>query len=439
MTNQLPSAVQPEIENLPEELVFFGGFVVDVLNDRVFKADMVISSGVISYIGSNAKHTDSAKKIDITGKFIAPGFFDMHVHFREPGNELAEDIISGSNAAMAGGFTGVGMMPNTIPAIDNAELLKLLESKAESHLVEVHAIPAVTCLRSGETLTDMHSLVQAGALAFTDDGNGLQKGEVMKKALLTAGLLSKPLLVHSEDESFAQGVINESSVSKALGIPGISNLSESVMIGRDILIAESLNSAVHFQHVSTREGVELIRRAKRAGTRVTAETAPHYFSLTDEKLRSRSPDYKMKPPLRTTQDVGEIIRGLQDNTIEVIATDHAPHLKSAKDLGLMKAPFGVTGLETALVIGIKYLVEPGYLSLVQLIKKLSVGARKILGLDFELLQIGKSANLTVFDTVSEWKVDSSLFYTKSANSAFNGEIVKGRVHIVINKNKIWIR
>jgi len=427
----------PLILDLPQEVVLTGGRIIDSLNNNIFLADLVIRNGIITYIGLQPEYSPTAKVLDITGKYVAPGFFDMHVHFREPGNESAEDLFSGANAAMAGGFTGVGMMPNTSPAIDNAELLMLLEAKIQNHLVEVHAIPSVTSLRAGETLSDMDSLVQAGALAFTDDGSGLQKGEVMKLAMQNAAKLQKPILVHAEDESFATGVINESTVSRELNLPGISNLSESVMIARDILISETYNAPVHFQHISTKEGVELVRQAKKKGLKVTCETAPHYFSLTDENTRTLSPNFKMKPPLRADADRLAIIKGLQDGTIDAIATDHAPHRKEAKALGMLKAPFGVTGLETALAVSVKYLLEPGLLSLGELISKLSIGARKILGLDFDLLKPGKAANLAIFDLNTSQQFDSTKGFSKSINSPFNGENLPGKICAVINKNRYW--
>jgi len=427
----------PLILDLPQEVVLTGGKIVDAINNNTYLGDIVISNGIITYIGLQPAYSSQAKVIDISGKYISPGFFDMHVHFREPGNESAEDLFSGANAAMAGGFTGVGMMPNTIPAIDNAELLSELEYRIKDHLVEVRAIPTVTTLRGGEVLSDMDSLVKAGALAFTDDGSGLQKGEVMKMAMLNAVKLNKPILVHAEDESFTNGVINESSVSQDLKLPGISNLSESVMIARDILISETFNAPVHFQHVSTREGVELVRKAKKAGLKVTCETAPHYFSLTDEKTRSLSTDFKMKPPLRNEIDRLAVIKGLEDGTIDAIATDHAPHRKEAKDLGLLKAPFGVIGLESAFSVSLKYLVEPGHLSLPQLISKLAIGARKILGLDFDLLKTGKFANITILDLNISGQFDSAKCFSKSINSPFKGEVLPGGIHTVINKYRYW--
>jgi len=427
----------PLILDLPQETVLTGGKIIDAVNNNIYSGDVVIRDGFITYIGLQPEYSSQAKVIDVSGKYISPGFFDMHVHFREPGNETAEDLFSGANAAMAGGFTGVGMMPNTSPAIDNTALLLELEARVKDHLVEVHAIPSVTSLRAGDSLSDMDSLVKAGALAFTDDGSGLQKGEVMKMAMCNAARLHKPILVHAEDESFTTGVINESSVSRDLNLPGISNLSESVMIARDILISETFNAPVHFQHISTREGVELVRKAKKAGLKVTCETAPHYFSLTDEKTRSLSPDFKMKPPLRTEMDRLAVIKGLEDGTIDAIATDHAPHRKEAKDLGILKAPFGVTGLESAFSVSLKYLVEPGHLSLSQLISKLAVGARKILGLDFDLLKTGKAANITVLDLNISGQFDSAKCFSKSTNSPFKGEVLPGGIHTVINKYRYW--
>ena len=425
------------INQLPAEMVLLGGLVIDALQENIFQADLVIRNGVIDYIGSRSVYSSTADIIDITGHYIAPGFFDMHVHFREPGNEEAENLMSGADAALAGGFTGVAMMPNTSPPIDNVELFNQLENKISGHLVDVHAIPAVTAMRSGEVLSDMAALTRAGALAFTDDGSGLQKGEVMKQALKTASALHTAILVHAEDESFATGVINESTVSRDLNLPGISNLSESVMVARDILIAETLSAKVHFQHVSTLEAVELIRQAKRRHLKVTAETAPHYFALTDESTRSLSADFKMKPPLRTESDRQAIIRGLADGTIDAIATDHAPHRTEAKALGLAKAPFGVTGLETSLGVGLKYLVEPGLITLVRLVKLMAIGPRHILGMDFDLLKTGKQANLTVFDQSYSWICDAEKHYTRSINSPFKGCELKGRVKLVINKGKYW--
>ena len=421
---------------LAPNCLIINGTIIDPFNRTELKKDIRIKDDKISDINSKIQPSDADYIIDASGKYITTGFFDMHVHFRDPGYEEAENIISGSNAAMAGGFTGVALMPNTTPSIDNVAIFKNIQKRAEDLLVEINQIPAITIGREGNEIVDMTEFHKNGALAFSDDGSGIGKSEVMRKALQTANKLALPLLVHSEDMTLEEGVMNDSKISRKLGLPGISSLSEDIMVARDILIAEYTNSKVHFQHVSTKGSAELIRLAKKKGLKVTAEATPHHFSLTDEMIETLSTDYKMKPPLREIEDKVAICQALKDNTIDAIATDHAPHAPKDKNVKFENAPFGALGLETAFAAGLKNLVNKNILTLAELINKMTIAPRQILNLKSDLLKIGETANLVIFDTTTEWTVDRKKLQSLSENTCFNEEKFKGKIHCVINKGMI---
>lgn len=424
-------------KTLPEHVIIKGGTIIDAFKGKEYKSDIEIKNGKIEKIAENIDST-TATVIDANGKYISQGFFDMHVHFREPGNEQAENIISGSNAAMAGGFTGVAMMPNTNPCIDNKFIFNDIKARCRNLLVDCHPIPAATVGRKGEVITEMAELVEAGALGFTDDGSGIQSAEAMRGALEYASMFETPVMVHSQDNTLFGGHMNESEVSTMLGMPAIPNLAEDIMIARDILILEYTGGKLHIQHVSTWRAIDIIRKAKKKGLNITCEVTPHHFSLTDEKVETFSTDYKMSPPLRSREDVDAILEGLKDGTIDAIATDHAPHAPEKKNVEFEFAPFGVIGLETALSAGIKFLVEPGILTLSELVKKLAVAPRQILNLEADLLEEGKNANIVVFDTDTEWTVDRFKMKSLARNTCYNGEEFKGKVHITINNGKIYM-
>ena len=380
------------------------------------------------------QHVREVMEYDMAGKVIVPGFFDMHVHFREPGQTHKEDIVSGALAAAYGGFTGVLCMPNTNPAMDNIEVLNTNNQKAKGNIVSVYNSACATVSRQGKEITDIKSLKEHGALAITDDGSPIAGDDIMKKTLEDSAKVDLPVIQHCEVVSITNGgIINEGKISRELGVKGISNASEYEIIKRDIELTRKVkNSRYHVQHVSTKEGVELVRKAKKEGLNVTAEACPHHFVLTDEAIKEYGTNAKMNPPLRTPKDVEAVLEGLHDGTIDAVCTDHAPHSAEEKAMPLDKAPFGIIGLETAIGLAYTYLVEKGIISLDDMITKMSFNPRKILNLPEIKIQEGEAANLTILDLKSEWIVDTGKMHSKSVNTPYNGWKLKGRPAGIIN-------
>ncbi|MFO7810728.1 MAG: dihydroorotase [Candidatus Delongbacteria bacterium] len=422
---------------LPSKLLIRNGTVIDPHSDKEFVSDILLSKGKIEKIGKNISVGKGMEVIDAEGLYISPGFFDMHTHLREPGYEQAENFVSGTNSAMAGGVTSLASMANTTPCVDNKFVYNDIQSRVRGFLVNVFQIPAVTVKREGKIIVEMTELVECGALAFSDDGSGIRSSETMKGALTYSKMFKTPILVHPEDHTFNEGVMNESLASTQLGMSYIPSIAESINIARDIEIARYVDASVHFQHVSSKESVDLIRKAKREKLKVTCEATPHHFALNDDKVRTFSTDFKMNPPLRTQKDVNEIIKGLKDGTIDVIATDHAPHPSEKKNVEFDFAPFGVIGLETMFSAGITYLVRKRKLGLMEFIKKITVNPRKILNLDTDLLRKGKVAELTIFDKDMKWKVDRKNLKSLSFNTCFHNDIHYGKVLFAINNGKIY--
>ncbi len=405
------------------------------LNETV---NILIEDGIITNVESSGNMLQADKVFDFTGKYVSPGFYDMHVHFREPGREDEETVITGSNSAAAGGFTGVACMPNTEPAIDSAEVVNLIKEKAKNHLVDVDPISAVTQGRKGEVLAPMAELSESGAVAFSDDGVAVKTAAILRKALEYSHMYNKPVIEHCEDETLAGGSMNEGITSTLLGLPPVPSVAEDLTIMRDILMLEYLGAgSLHIAHISTKNGVELVRQAKKKGLKVTAEATPHHFTLTEENLKTFDTNYKMNPPLRTKEDVEAIIEGLKDGTIDVIASDHAPHSPEEKDMEFTLAPNGIIGLETELGLAITELVHKGHLTLTQLVEKFAVNPRKILNLPVPKIQAGEKANLTIFDTEEVWTVDVSKFKSKSKNSPFDKRLLTGKPVAVINNGKMF--
>ncbi len=404
------------------------------LNDTV---NILIEDGVIASLDESGSSTSADKIFDFSGKYVCPGFFDMHVHLREPGREDEETVVTGSNAAAAGGFTGIACMPNTDPAIDSAEVVNLIKEKADNHLVDVHPIGAVTKARKGETLAPMAELAEAGAVAFSDDGVAVKTAAILRKALEYSGMFDKPVIEHCEDESLAGGSMNEGYTSTLLGLPPLPPVAEDLTVMRDILMTEYVGGSIHIAHISTKNAVELVRQAKLKGLNVTAEVTPHHFTLTEEQLKTFDTNFKMNPPLRTAEDVKAMIEGLKDGTIDCIASDHAPHSPEEKDMEFTLAPNGIIGLETELGLAITELVHKGYLSLQQLVEKLAINPRRILRLPVPQIKIGAKANLTVLDADEVWTVDITKFKSKSKNSPFDKKLLTGKSIAVINKRKMF--
>ncbi|PKL84096.1 MAG: dihydroorotase [Ignavibacteriae bacterium HGW-Ignavibacteriae-3] len=402
------------------------------------KNDLLIEDGIIIRIG-NLKESDfkSAEVLDFENKYCVPGLFDMHVHLREPGREDEETIVTGSNAAAAGGFTGIACMPNTNPDIDSAEIVRFIKEKAKNHLVDVYPVAAATLSRKGEALSPMFELFEAGAVAFSDDGVAIKNAEMLRNVLEYSKNFGTPVIEHCEDESMADGVMNEGFISTSLGLPGIPNVAEDLIVMRDIMLSEFTGGKVHIAHISSKNSVELVRQAKKRGINVTAEVAPHHFTLTDESLKSYNTNYKMNPPLRSRADVDAIVAGLKDGTIDCIASDHAPHAIEEKEMEFIYAPNGIIGLETQFGLVMSELVNKKHLSLSQAIEKLSINPRKILNLPVPEIKEGETANLTIIDPDLIWTVDIAKFKSKAKNSPFDKRLLTGKSVAVINNKKIY--
>jgi len=402
--------------------------------------DILIINGVINHMGVTWQHVREVVQIDLAGKIVVPGLFDMHVHFREPGQTNKEDINTGSLAAAYGGFTGVLCMPNTSPPIDNIDVLMKNIDSAKRNIVNVYNTACATKDRIGNVITDIESLVKSGALAITDDGSPVADDGVMKEVLTKTAESGTLFVQHCEVMSITNGgIINEGIVSKRLAVKGIPNASEYKIIERDIALTREISGArYHVQHISTKEAVKLVRNSKQEGVSVSAEACPHHFILNDEAIFKYGTNAKMNPPLRSQIDVDEVIEGLRDGTIEVICTDHAPHTSDEKSLELDKAPFGIVGLETSVGLVYTYLVERGIITLEEMINKMSVNPRRLLGLPEIKIHEGEMANLTILDPVATWKVDKNKFHSKSNNTPFDGWELKCKPVGIVNNTQYLI-
>jgi dihydroorotase len=409
------------------KLIIRNGRVVDPLTGADGTADVLVEDGRIVAVGPRLE-AGEASAFDASGLVVAPGFIDLHVHLREPGQEHKETIESGTRAAARGGFTTVCAMPNTSPVNDRPEITALIRERAERvGRARVLPIAAVSVGLAGWELTDMAALAAAGAAAFSDDGRCVQNSGLMRQALETAGGLGRPIVDHCEDPGLTGGaVMNEGPVSRRLGLAGWPAAAEDIMIARDIILAEALGAAVHIAHLSTAGGVRLVREAKARGVRVTAEAAPHHLLLTDEALGGQDSRYKMNPPLRSAADVEALIAGLVDGTVDALATDHAPHAAAEKAAGLLRSPFGIVGLETAVSLLLDRLVRPGILSLARFIGLWTAGPARIFGLpDLGRIAPGAAADLTLLDLGKELVVDSAAFLSKGRNTPFDGWALQG--------------
>lgn len=398
--------------------------------------DIRIQDGKITRIGKSLKPKEGEELLDGDGSFVSPGWMDMHVHLREPGQEHKETIQSGCEAAAFGGFTAVACMPNTQPPIHTRDVVEYVIQQAEKLPVRVHPIGAVTRNRKGETITEMADMKQGGAVAFSDDGDPVHDSQVMRIALEYASMLDCPVINHEEDLKLSRpGHMHEGEVSARLGLEGTPAIAEEVMIARDILLAQATGGHLHVAHISTRGAVELVRRAKADGIRVTTEVCPHHFELTDEEIDKRRFDtsVKMHPPLRSADDVEAIKEGLRDGTIDAICTDHAPHALEEKEVEFIYAPNGVIGLETAWSISVRNLYKTGVLDLQQLIRALVVRPREILRLPVPTLAEGAEADLTLFNTDEVWTFDEANVRSKSINSPWLGEELTGRAVAIYSR------
>ncbi len=417
-----------------DSILIINGTLLDP--SRVFeqRRDLLIEKGKIKAIltPGSGPTLPADRVIDAAGQYVTPGLIDIHVHFREPGDEEEETIATGSAAAVAGGFTTVCCMPNTKPALDNEGQIEfVLREGQRVDLANVYPTGAITKGRAGKELAEIGLMHERGAIAFTDDGVGVADPSVMRKTLQYARMFDTVLMQHCEDMSLSGGCMNSGVVATTLGLRGIPGESEQLMIARDLLLNRSIGCRYHVQHISSAGSVELIRQAKRDGQRVTAEVSPHHLLLTDELCRTYDTNFKMNPPLRTAADVKACIEAVRDGTIDCLATDHAPHLAEEKELEFTAAPFGIIGLECALALYIKALVEPGHIPWMKLIELMSTRPAELVKLDKGTLQEGKEADVTIIDPKREWTIDTEQFKGKSRNCPFQGWTVKGRATTTI--------
>jgi dihydroorotase len=416
-------------------LLIRGGRVVDPAQgiDRI--DDVLIRDGHVVAVGRSG--TQPVGRVDET-IVVTPGLVDMHVHLREPGREEDETIETGTRAALAGGFTSVACIPNTEPPIDTQAAVEFIHQKAaRADTCNVFVVACASKNREGKELAEIGQLVEAGAVAFSDDGSPVADAELMRRVFEYCRMFDKPFLAHEEVlELTAGGVMHEGLVSLVLGLKGMPAAGEEVMIGRDLALAEVTGGRLHVMHVSTAGGVALIRAAKARGVRVTAEACPHHFTLTDESLRGFDSNFKMSPPLRTAADVEAIIEGLVDGTIDCIATDHAPHALEKKMLELDRAPFGILGLETAVGLAVTRLVEPGRIGWLRLVQAMSTLPAEILGINRGTLRPGAVADVTLIDPGMTWRVDARAFASKSVNTPFHGWTLQGRAVATIVAGRV---
>ncbi|MHC4431074.1 MAG: dihydroorotase [Planctomycetota bacterium] len=413
------------------------GRVIDPANGIDKKSDVSIVEGIVAEV--REKITDSGRQdcnftvIDASGKLVVPGLIDIHVHFREPGDEEEETIASGSAAAVAAGFTSVVCMPNTNPVIQNETDVEYVHRKArQARKTHVYTMGAITKGLEGVELAEMGFMTQAGAVGFTDDGRGVQDPAVMLRALKYAAMFDLIIAQHCQDDRIAgKGVMNAGYQSTILGLPGIDPLAEEAMLWRDIQLVKKTKVRYHAQHISTAGSVELIRAAKNDGLPVTCEVAPHHLLLTEECCSEYDTNFKVNPPLRAQEDVDALRQAVGDGLVDALASDHAPHLQSEKELEFLAAPFGIASLECALGLYVQALIEPGILDWPALIHLMTEKPAKVIGIDKGTLGIGKRADVTIIDPEAEYKVDVDTFRSKSRNCPYHNWTVKGRVEKTI--------
>ena len=425
-----------KIKNLPKKLILRDVEILDPLKEKVFKGNVLLFNGKIAEVGKFDQPAD-AKFIDCEGLMLTHGFCDLHVHFREPGDEDKETLKSGSMAALSGGFTRVCTMPNTNPPIDSPESVRFIIEKSTDYPIHIHPIGAVTKGQKGKEISEMGLMKQAGAIAFSDDGLPIQNGFVMRKALEYSKMLNVPVINHAEDDCLrCDGVMNEGMVSNRLGLPGNPSISESTMVFRDLKLADMTGAKLHVPHVSTAASVEHIKEIKSTNDKITAEVTPHHLFFNDEDLLNYNTNLKVAPPIRNDLSRKALIKGVKQGVIDCIATDHAPHSLHEKETTFDCASFGMIGLESCFGIVKRLLVDEEGLSLVNLIKLLTITPRKIMGLNSDLFKVGVEAELVLFNPVEKWKFKKSNIFSKSINSPFYGQELIGKVRYTISKGKI---
>ena len=425
----------------PRDLVLAGGRLIDPSTGLDAIGDLLLRDGKVESVGEVIGRPDGAEVIDCKGLVVSPGFIDVHCHLREPGREDVETIATGARAAAAGGITAVCAMPNTDPVTDNqAAVGFVLKQGRAADAARVYPIGAISIGQMGERLAEFGEMVGAGAVAVSDDGKPVVSSQLMRTALEYARAFNIPVADHCEDPTLAAGgAMNEGIVSARLGLRGIPSEAEEIMAIRDILLARRTGGHVHLCHMSTKGSVELIRWGKERGIRVTAEACPHHLSLTEDAVEGYNTHAKMNPPLRTLADVEALREGVRDGTIDVLATDHAPHHYDEKASAFADAPNGIVGLETALAVNITWLVKPGILSVATLVDRMSCAPAKIFGLEGGTLKRGALGDVTVFDPTREWKVDPAAFRTKGRNTPYAGTTLTGRAITTVVGGRVVFR
>ncbi len=417
-----------------------GGRVIDPSAGMDENLDVLIENGKIESLGKDLS-SEGAEIIDATGKVVVPGLIDMHVHLREPGQEAKEDFYSGTRAAAAGGFTRIATMPNTNPVVDNAALVRSLQKQAaDTGVVHVEIIGALTKGQSGQELAEVGDMAEAGAVAFSDDGHYVKKAKVLLNGFDYLRAFDKVIINHDEETSLVEeGFMNEGHRSAMLGVKGRPTVAEDIAVARDIMLAEYADAKVHVAHISSGRAVDIVRQAKKRGVKVTAEATPHHLTMTDECVDLTDSATKVNPPLRTQTDVEALLNGLKDGTIDAIVTDHSPHAEEEKDREYSQAPSGFPGLETAVGVLLTDLYHTGKIDLVTLISKMTIEPARIFSLESGSLAAGASADITVLDLDKEWTVDAGDFYTRGTHSPFVGRKLKGKAVLTMVDGRIVMR
>lgn len=416
------------------------GRVIDPKNKLYATRDVLLSEGKVAKVGENI--TDAADEVyDVSGKIVAPGLIDMHVHFREPGQEAKEDFVSGSMAAAAGGYTAVASMPNTSPVVDNAALVRgLLRRGREIGLVRLNIIGALTKGQQGKELAEIGDMIQAGAVAFSDDGHYVDSAKLLLNAFDYMKNFDKIIINHDEETSLVEdGVMNEGAASALLGLKGRPTVAEDIAVARDIMLAEYAGARVHVAHISSGRAVDIVRRAKLRGVRVTAEVTPQHLTMTDDAVDFTDSSTKINPPLRTREDVQAVLEGLNDGTIDMIVTDHSPHAAEEKDVEYIYAPSGFPGLETALGVLLTDLYHTGKTDLPTIIERMTYAPARIFGLPGGNLSEGTPADAVVIDPELSWEVKGENFYTRGSHSPFVGRTLKGKAVMTIMGGRITMQ
>ncbi len=415
---------------MANKLLIKNGRVIDPSSKLDAVCDIHIADGLIFSVGRDKNNSSFVPDtvIDATGMWVMPGLIDMHVHFREPGREDKETIKSGSAAAVAGGFTGVATMPNTTPVVDNETVVKFILDRAKEAAVRVYPVGAITKGQEGLSLAEIGLMRKAGIVAISEDGKTVMNSGLMKSALRYSAMDNTLVICHCEDHGLSSnGVVHAGQVANMLGLKGIPRSAEEIIVARDIMLAKETGARIHIAHVSTKGALALIRRAKNEGVRVTAETAPHYITLTDKAVESFNPNYKVNPPLREDSDIEALMEGIADGSIDAIATDHAPHTVDEKDQEFDQAPNGMIGLETAISVMLTRMVHTGKITPLILAERMSTAPAKILGVKGGSLAAGEPADIAIINPEKEWVVDASKFRSKSRNTPFNNMKLKGKV------------